>query len=64
MAAKTLEAKLDDVLEDVEIGMKVLRLGIDVNPPLERLEWIQMLLGNAVELQKKIDKRNARKAAV
>ena len=61
MAAKTLEDKRDGELEMVRISMKAIDVGIE-QPEVERLQWAADRLAAAIELQKKIDKRDARKA--
>ena len=62
MPAHTLEYKRDKALEMVEIGANLLRKGDDIAPPEARLNFIAECLAEATELQKKIEKRDAREA--
>lgn len=60
--AVALEKQLKRDLEHLWIGAKLLADGDDSSPPLERLEWMRSILDDAVDVQKRIDARDARKA--
>lgn len=59
--SSTLEGKLGSELEHVEIAAWQLTRGV-TEPSVERLQWIARCIERAVELQVKIEKRDARKA--
>ena len=63
MAAHTLEGKRRRMLSHVELSIAMVRGELpDSGTPLERLEFARECLDEAIEIQKRIEKRDARKA--
>lgn len=62
MAAKTLEAKLKSALDFVYIDVAMIRDGKALGPVGERLDFMRSNLDDAIEIQKRIEKRDARLA--
>ncbi len=62
MAAITLEKRLDRALENVYIDVVLIREGRALGAVGERLAFAAANLAEARDIQKKIEKRDARKA--